>query len=415
MNFKPFSRKQLELLCWWTEQSPYKDRDACICDGAVRSGKTLCMSISFVLWAFSAFSGASFALCGKTVTALKRNIIVPLCEQLGELGFRCEIKASQNHMIVSKGARFNRFYFFGGRDESSAALIQGMTLSGALLDEVALMPRSFVEQTVARCSVSGSKFWFNCNPEHPRHWFYREWILKAEQKNALYLHFTMDDNPALSEDIRKRYETLYSGAFYDRFVKGLWVAADGLVYPMFSEEKFARETEDRFDEYYISCDYGTLNPMSMGLWGVKGKKAHRMAEYYYSGKQSGEQKTDEEYYAELERLAKGRNISAVICDPSAASFMTCIRRHGKFKVIPAKNSVREGINLVAEALREGRLSFSKSCADTFREFSLYRWDENSVKDCPVKENDHAMDDIRYFVSTVLSKEEDCFAVISVDR
>ena len=415
MEFKPFSKKQLALLCWWTPDSPYKDLDAIICDGAVRSGKTLCMSLSFVFWAFSAFNGASFALCGKTVTSLKRNIILPLCEQLRELGFCCEIKASQNCMTVARGAFSNRFYFFGGRDESSAALIQGMTLSGALLDEVALMPRSFVEQTVARCSVDGSKFWFNCNPEHPQHWFYRNWILMAKQKKALYLHFTMKDNPSLSPEIRKRYETLYSGTFYERFVLGKWVAADGLIYPMFSAEKFVRNVGGTFDRYFISCDYRTVNPMSMGLWGVRGNRAHRISEYYYSGKETGEQKTDEEYYVQLEKLAGERDVSAVICDPSAASFMTCVRRHGRFKVIPAKNAVNEGINLVADALREGRLSFSPSCTDTVREFGLYRWDESSVRDRPVKENDHAMDDIRYFVSTVLTGEKDGFIALSVDR
>ena len=155
--------------------------------------------------------------------------------------------------------------------------------------------------------------------------------------------------------------------------------------------------------------------MSMGLWGIRGNKAFRIREYYYSSRDAGGQKTDEEYYAELLRLVKNKDIKAVVCDPSAASFMTCIRRHGSFRVIPAKNSVAEGISLVADALREGRLIFSPSCADSIREFGLYRWDEGSVKDRPIKENDHAMDDIRYFVSTVLSAETDGFAAISVDR
>ena len=416
IKFKPFSAKQLAVLCWWMPNSPNRRYDAVICDGAVRSGKTLCMSLSFIFWAFSAFNGGDFAFCGKTVTALKRNIILPLCDQLRQLGFCCELKTSANCLTVSRGRAKNRFYFFGGKDESSASLIQGMTLSGALLDEVALMPRSFVEQTLARCSVKGSKFWFNCNPEHPQHWFYQNWILCAEQKNALYLHFTMKDNPALSDEIRRRYETLYSGTFYDRFVLGKWVAADGLIYPMFSKERCVREVDGGgYDEYYVSCDYGTVNPMSMGLWGIRGNKAFRIREYYYSSRDAGGQKTDEEYYAELLRLVKNKNVKAVVCDPSAASFMTCIRRHGSFRVIPAKNSVAEGISLVADALREGRLIFSPSCADSVREFGLYRWDEGSVKDRPVKENDHAMDDIRYFVSTILSAETDGFAAISVDR
>ena len=139
-----------------------------------------------------------------------------------------------------------------------------MTLGGVLLDEVALMPRSFVEQALARCSLEGSRFWFNCNPEHPQHWFHEEWVLKAKEKNCLYLHFTMRDNPSLTPAILKRYETLYSGAFYERFVEGKWVAAQGLVYPMFGSHLVAEPPQD-CGSYYLSCDYGTVNPFSCGL------------------------------------------------------------------------------------------------------------------------------------------------------
>lgn len=221
-------------MCWWSQRR-YSGYDAIICDGAVRSGKTLSMSIGFVSWAMSTFRGGSFALCGKTVTALKRNVMTPLVQLLGSLGFTCLERVSKNYADISLAGITNRFYLFGGRDESSAALIQGMTLCGVFLDEVALMPRSFVEQAVARCSVTGSRLWFNCNPDHPYHWFYREWICKAAEKNALYLHFTMADNPSLSAAVRRRYERLYTGAFYERFVLGKWTAADGQIYPMFSE------------------------------------------------------------------------------------------------------------------------------------------------------------------------------------
>lgn len=247
--------------------SPYKDHDACICDGAVRSGKTLCMSISFVLWAFSAFSGASFALCGKTVTALKRNIIVPLCEQLGELGFRCEIKASQNHMIVSKGARFNRFYFFGGRDESSAALIQGMTLSGALLDEVALMPRSFVEQTVARCSVSGSKFWFNCNPEHPRHWFYREWILKAEQKTPCIFISPWMTIPHFRKTFERDTKRSIRGLFTTDSLRAFGWRPTGLFIPCFRKKNLRGRPRTALTNTTFPATTAPLIPCPWGFGG----------------------------------------------------------------------------------------------------------------------------------------------------
>jgi PBSX family phage terminase large subunit len=228
-QIKEFSERQREVLRWWYPGSGQERRDAVICDGAVRSGKTLCMSISFMAWAFWLFHATSFALCGKTVASLRRNIVTPLLPFLRDLGFACDEKVSRNYVQLAWNGKTNRFYYFGGKDEGSAALIQGMTLGGVLFDEAALMPRSFVEQAIARCSLEGSKLWFNCNPEYPQHWFHREWILKAEEKNALRLHFTMRDNPSLSAATLQRYENLYSGSFYTRFVEGKWVAAEGLV------------------------------------------------------------------------------------------------------------------------------------------------------------------------------------------
>lgn len=259
---KKFSKKQLLTLKWWSRPE-YSHYDAIICDGAVRSGKTLSMSLGFVLWASSSFSGGTFAICGKTVTSLKRNVITPLLGQLKSIGCTYREKLSANYVDITLSGVTNRFYYFGGRDESSASLIQGITLSGVFLDEAALMPRSFVEQAVARCSVRNSKMWFNCNPDTPSHWFYREWILKAEEKNALYLHFTMEDNPSLSKQLRQRYERLYSGTFYDRFVLGKWVASEGAVYPMFNASKHIFSGSIECSRYVISCDYGTVNPSSV--------------------------------------------------------------------------------------------------------------------------------------------------------
>ena len=396
-----FSKKQLRALGWWHEKSPDSTRDAMICDGAVRSGKTFCMSLSFVLWAFYAFNGNDFGLCGKTIRSLRRNMVTPVIPLLRQLGFECEERLSQNSLTVRFGNAQNRFYYFGGKDESSAALIQGVTLSGVLFDEVALMPRSFVEQAMARCSVAGSRFWFNCNPEHPEHWFYREWILQAERKNALYLHFTMDDNPSLSERVKRRYENLYTGAFYDRFVRGKWVAVYGAVYPMMANESmYCKPPGGTMEEYCVSCDYGTVNPTSMGLWGKKDGVWYRLDEYYFDSRREGYQKTDEEHYAALKTLAGGRKIGRVIVDPSAASFIEVIKRHGEYRVTPARNNVADGIRRVSGALKEGRIRICENCHDARREFQLYRWDSRRCDDSPVKENDHAMDDIRYFVATI---------------
>ena len=415
MRISKLSAKQKLTMNWWGDPK-YSGYDAVICDGAVRSGKTLSMSLGFVLWASASFDGGAFAICGKTVTSLRRNVITPLLPMLRDYGFTCIEKVSRSYIDLTFLGHTNRFYLFGGRDEGSAALIQGMTLSGVFLDEAALMPRSFVEQALARCSVSGSKMWFNCNPDNPAHWFYTEWIKKAEEKHALYIHFTMDDNPSLSDALKQRYQRLYSGAFYDRFVLGKWTASQGVVYPMFSEKKHVYSGDVECERFVISCDYGTVNPSSFGLWGLSGGVWYRLSEYYYSSKREGVSRTDEEHYAALERLAGGREISRVIVDPSAASFIECIRRHGRFRVVKADNDVITGIRNVSSALSENRLRFHESCRDIIREFHLYSWNEKTGTDAPIKENDHAMDDMRYFVADMLKNDGDGgFFALSVSR
>ena len=382
-------------MTWW-RNSP---RQAVVCDGAVRSGKTLAMGLGFFLWATASFREQQFALCGKTAGAVRRNLLGQVGRLLREMGFVWEEKVSKGTIRVGLGGRGNTFSLFGGRDESSAALIQGMTLAGALLDEVALMPRSFVEQTCARCSVEGAKVWFSCNPDSPEHWFYKEWIQKAEEKNALYLHFTMEDNPALSQSVRRRYRETFQGSFYRRFVLGEWAAAEGLVYDFFDRLPCPSPPEEPMEQWYISCDYGTVNPTSMGLWGRKQGVWYRVKEFYYDSRARGRQKTDGEYAADLRDLAGGRPIEAVVVDPSAASFIETLRREG-WRVLRAKNDVLSGIRLTAELLRTGKLIICAGCEAARREFALYRWENGADRDRVVKENDHAMDEIRYFAATV---------------
>ncbi|MBR1483347.1 MAG: PBSX family phage terminase large subunit [Ruminococcus sp.] len=399
---KSFSPKQRRALSWWHRSSRFFSRDALICDGAVRSGKTFCMALSFFVWSFYFGGNGDFGVCGKTIRSLRRNMITPIMPLLRSLGFGCEEKLSQNLLLLTYRGRQNRFYLFGGKDEASAALIQGMTLSGVLFDEVALMPRSFVEQALARCSVDGSRFWFNCNPEHPGHWFYREWIQQTERKNALYLHFTMDDNPSLSDEVKQRYESLYSGVFYERFVRGRWVAVHGAVYPFMADDSFYCAVPDgECEQYAVSCDYGTVNPASFGLWGKRGGVWYRVDEYYFDSRREGFQKTDEEHYKGLCELIGDRPVTAVTVDPSAASFIEVIRRHGRLRVVSARNDVVNGIRRVSQALKSGEIRICDTCRAARREFSLYRWDSERHADVPVKQNDHAMDDIRYFVTTLM--------------
>ena len=398
------SYKQQLALSWWYPTSKYSNCDAIICDGAIRSGKSFAMFISFVLWTFASFKNQTFAICGKTVTSLNRNLISPMVDYLNKNGFECEFKPSKNKLTITFNKKTNTYYLFGGKDEGSAALIQGITLAGVLFDEVVLMPQTFVEQALARCSINGSKFWFNCNPAHPNHWFYKNWVSQTKQKNVFYLHFKMQDNPSLSKHIIKRYKSLYSGTFYERFVEGKWCVPSGLVYPMFNEKKhLLSELPTSFEKYYVSCDYGTVNPMSMGLWGKSQGKWYRIREKYYSSKISGLLKTDEEYYQDLLDLVKDVKIESVVIDPSAASFSQCIRYHNKFQVIAAKNDVSDGIYNVTKALNSGIIYFHESCKDSIREFYLYQWNEAS--NTPKKIDDHAMDDIRYFVSTIIKEQK----------
>ncbi len=415
LKITKLSLKQKIAMRWWLSPK-FSGYDAIICDGAVRSGKTLSMSLGFLFWASQRFNGGAFAMCGKTITSLRRNVVTPMLPMLKEQGYIISEKVSGNYFDMTFNGGTNRVYLFGGKDESSAALIQGMTLSGVFFDEVALMPRSFVEQALARCSVNGSKMWFNCNPDNPSHWFYNEWIKKRKEKNALYLHFTMADNPSLSKSVRKRYERMYSGTFYDRFILGKWTASHGVVYPMFSESEHVFSGDIQCEKYVISCDYGTVNPSSFGLWGLSGGTWYRLSEYYYDSRREGLSRTDEEHYAALEELAGSRHIEKVIVDPSAASFIECIRRHGKYPVVKADNDVVSGIRQVSTALKQGRLKFHSSCRDILREFTLYSWNEKSGTDAPIKENDHAMDDMRYFVADMLNTQDsgDFFA-LSVTR
>lgn len=409
-----FSPKQRTVLTWWVPGSPHAGKEAIACDGAVRSGKTLAMGLSFFLWAMSCFDGKKFGVCGKTIASLRRNVLSEILPRLTELGARWQEKRSENLVTVSFRGRENQFYIFGGRDESSASLIQGITFAGVLLDEVALMPRSFVEQACARCSVAGSRIWFNCNPAGPNHWFYKTWIQEAGKRNCLRLHFTMEDNPSLTQQIRQRYQRLYTGVFYKRFVLGQWVQAEGRVYDFFTEEMTGTPPEN-CDKWYISCDYGTVNPMSMGLWGRCRGVWYRVKEFYFDSRAQMRQMTDGEYAQALESLAGDRPITAVIVDPSAASFLELLRRRG-WRVQKANNDVLSGIRLTSDCLKTGKIVIGPGCTDCLREMEEYVWDlKDGSKDKVRKEHDHAMDDMRYFVSTVLGERQGGFAACTVER
>lgn len=392
----PISSKQRKILAF-----PHTKYDALICDGAIRSGKTSFMTVAFIDDAMRRYKNQRFGICGNTVDSTTKNIIVPYMGlTYAQKKYKMNWKSKDKVLEVRCGAAVNYFEVFGGKDEASYKLIQGRTLAGVLFDEVALQPRSFVEQALGRCSVTGSRFWFNCNPDAPTHWFKLEWIDRLAEKNAYHIHFFLDDNPALDEKKKQQYYTMFKGIFYRRYILGEWCLAEGLIYD-FGEGNITDDVPDGA-EYYISVDYGTLNPFSAGLWAVRGAKAVRIKEYYYSGRQKNRQLTDEEYCDAVEALADGYNIQKIVVDPSAASFITALRKRG-FSVLHAKNDVLDGIRKTAVMLQGGNIMIHRSCTDAIREFGLYRWDEKATEDTVIKDNDHAMDDIRYFCNTIMAK------------
>lgn len=403
-EFKPFSVKQKKVLTWWCKDSSVKDKDGIVADGAIRSGKTLCMSLSFVLWAMSTFNQQNLGMAGKTIGSFRRNVLFWLKLMLRSRKYHVVDHRSDNMLEVSKNGTTNYFYIFGGKDERSQDLIQGITLAGMFFDEVALMPESFVNQATGRCSVDGSKYWFNCNPDNPRHWFKVNWIDKAKEKHLVYLHFTMDDNLSLSPKIKQRYRSMYVGVFFKRFIEGIWCVADGLVYAMFDEDKHVIHGECPYSPmHHVSIDYGTVNPFSAGMWGFDGKRAIRERELYYNGREKGVRLDDETYYQKLKELIGDTPIEYIIIDPSAASFIEVIKKHGEYMVKGAKNDVLDGIRVTTTFLNTGRLFVHESCTNTIEEFGLYSWDEESGDDKVIKENDHAMDDTRYYCNTFMRR------------
>ncbi len=406
MIYQSLSKRQNVAMTWWNRPR-FQNYRGIICDGSIRSGKTVSMAVGFILWSMERYNGQNFAVCGKTIASLRRNVIMLMPQLLSGI-VEITDRRSDNMLIIRAGDVTNRYYLFGGRDESSYTLVQGITLAGVLFDEVALMPRSFVEQAMARCSVEGSKLWFNCNPEGPTHWFYVEWIKAAADRRMLHLHFTMNDNPSLSAEKKAEYESMYSGVFYSRYILGLWVRAEGLVYPMFDRDKHITRVTPAYSprhRYYVAIDYGTVNPFAAGLYDYDpaAQKATMIRELYYNGG-SNRRVDNEAYYKMLCDLIGNYPIQYIVIDPSASSMVETIQKYGRYMVVKADNDVLNGIQDVTKFLNAGCLSFHKDCIKTFEEFESYSWDEDSPEDAIIKENDHSMDQIRYFCRTVLRNE-----------
>jgi len=409
LYFVAFSIKQKKILTWWTEASPYRDYNGIIADGAIRAGKTVPMALSFVFWAMDTFDGRNFGMCGKSIGSFHRNVWSWLKPALKIRGYKIkEVRSGEDkHIKILFRGKTNKFYIFGGKDEGSQDLIQGITLAGILFDEVALMPESFVNQGTGRCSVDGAKWWFNCNPDAPMHWFHVNWLKKAVEKKLLHLHFVMDDNPSLSQKVKDKYKTNFFGVFFKRFILGLWVIAEGAIYDMWSDEEnlFNDDTQpaglNQIARRSISIDYGTTNPMVfLDLWD-DGKTAWQVNEYYYDSKEKGAQKTDSQYADDLEAFIGNDIPDEIILDPSAASFKAELRQRG-YRVKDADNEVRDGIRIMSTMVGLRLYRVHERCTNTRQEISSYVWDEKARErgvEQPLKAQDHALDAARYFCKT----------------
>ena len=416
-KFQPFSKKQRMVLNWWTDKSPVKDYDGIIADGAIRSGKTVSMSLSFVMWAMASYSGQQFIMAGKTITSFRRNVLIGLMTMLRSRGYHCIHHLSgetPNMLEVSRKGRTNYFYIFGGKDEASQDLVQGVTAAGAFFDEVALMPESFVNQATGRCSVEGAKLWFNCNPGAPLHWFKVRWIDELQKKRLLYLHFTMDDNLSLSEKTKEKYRNRYVGVFFLRYIKGLWRVAEGLIYTAFTDENLYDEMSEKtrhLSSRVIAVDYGTTNPCVFLDTYDDGQTIWVEREYRWDSRseeaqRSGtSQKTDKQYADDMADFMGSRpeDQCPIIVDPSAASFIQELRSRG-WVVKPADNEVLDGIRKLSTMYARGAVKINRNhCKGLIAENQSYVWDDKAAErgeERPVKQQDHGPDALRYRINAL---------------
>lgn len=398
-KFSPFSIKQKMVLEWWMEGSPYKDKDGIIADGSIRSGKTTVMSFSFVMWAMENFEDENFAMCGKTIQSLRRNVIQQLKKVLKSRKYAVEEHRSENYIVVRNGEIENTFYLFGGKDEGSQDLIQGITLAGVFFDEVALMPESFVNQATGRCSVDESKYWFNCNPEGPDHYFYLEWVKKIKEKNLIRIHFTMEDNPSLARNIIERYMRMYTGVFYDRFILGLWVLASGIIFRKFAEnnEPYLFNDNELLDDkgklisffkIVIGVDFGGIGSKTTFIATAYLKKYHDFRVLEEDGiplsQDIDSDKICEKFIVFYKLIVKkyGR-VDWIFPDSASPTLINSLRSAAKKAGLPyrnikgcRKNAVEERPKTIDLLFNTGRLKINRRCVRLRKAISSLRWDED---------------------------------------
>lgn len=388
------SHKQKKILAF-----PYSKYDALICDGAVRSGKTSIMMWAFVRWAMENFSGQRFGVCGRTVDSCTKNIIVPFTAMsLAKERYIIRWRRGDKVMEVRRGAVTNYFEVFGGKDEASYTLIQGRTLAGVLLDEVVLMPRSFVEQALARCSVDGARLWFSCNPGSPHHWFYQEWIKRSRERNALYLHFEMTDNPGLSKRTLERYENMYAGIFYDRYVRGLWVAAEGIVYKDFANDtekyligdplEWAKQNGTSFSIISIGVDFGgTKSATKFQATGItKDFRVVALEEEYIKNEEIDPNALNRRFATFCQLITSKYGYSQTRADSAETVLIrgldhTAQKMHLGTQVKNAmKLQITDRIRLVVLLMKQGRFKVSRNCPHLIDAMQTAIYDPDKFED-----------------------------------
>lgn len=406
MMYEKLSPKQLKSMLWWA-QPDSKNYDAIVCDGSVRSGKTMSMTVGFVLWSMKNFNNENFAFCGKTIDSLKRNVITPMQKWL-EGVVKIKVNLSRNFVDISLNNRSNRYYFFGGKDESSYQLIQGITLAGVLLDEVALMPRSFVEQALARCSVTGSKLWFNCNPSNSLHWFFKEWVddssKEAVQKNRLHLHFTMDDNFSLSDEVKQRYERMYSGVFYDRYIKGLWVAAEGVIYKEFADnpDNFIVDTiPDDIIFCTIGMDFGGNGSAHAAICTGFSKSMQKVIilDEYYRKEIISPAELEKDVCRFIRRCQQKYKVYDMYCDSAEQVLIKGIKSAVMSERIPInihnarKSAIIGRIRFFNSIMAQKRFFIMKHCSHLIEALQSAVWDSKSMKDVRLDNGEYNIDSL----------------------
>lgn len=399
VDWKPFSAKALAAM----NQS---DAFINILEGAVRSSKTLS---SIVAWLgfIEQSPHREFLMTGKTTDTLFRNVIDGATGILSIMGSRARyIKASQGgaKLLLEYGKVTKVCYCIGAYNEGSEGRIRGMTVAGWYADEITLYPESFVKQAINRMSLSGRRAFWTTNPDSPYHYIKTEFIDKAQEKGFKTWHFELNDNYALDDDYKESLRKSYSGLWYKRMVDGLWVVAEGSIYDMWDEEKYTFDKEPtKNQDYQIWCDYGTHNPCVFLLVAKDEESRYWvLKEYYHNSREVGRQKTDKQYREDLMQFVGKYPVSRVIIDPSAASFITELEQNTPFSIIQANNDVLDGIRKTATTLETKRLFIHKSCKNVLREFPSYVWDPKAQKhgeDKPIKDNDHALDCVRYGIMT----------------